>query len=206
MNVSLIYLYYNNLDAINNLKLNNVNRLPFRKIFIDDASAEPLELDSSWTNTLVVRMLNDVQWNMSNANNVAVSFVDTEFFVRMDIDHFFDNEEIIDFFSSYSLPDNSYKQFKRPHKNRLKVKFPPNIILMKTQDFISLGGYDERFCGYYGYEDMEFIRRLDMSGYKCIRDEKPYIYTSSCSTQGLDRSLDRNFLLFETIKNTGVPL
>lgn len=118
-------------------------------------------------------------FHIASAYNLAVSLVDTEYILKLDVDYvlnpyfnFFDNNRLgpKEFFTGdwrwHSLDNNLGF-----------LKFLNGLLYIKTADFKAVGGYDERFVG-YGYEDTDLYNRLEKHGlthrFICVKDITVY--------------------------------
>jgi predicted glycosyltransferase involved in capsule biosynthesis len=78
-------------------------------------------------------------------------------------------------------------------KVNYKTKPPPNIYLARVSDLINVGGYNESFCGNYGYEDKELMHRLKMNGFKETISKDVTVKTKAdLHTKNLNRDLTVN--------------
>lgn len=152
--MTVMYLYYNQPQAISKFERLCYQYLDIDFLFIDDGSKIPLKVD--WAK--VVRIEDDVPWNQPRANNIGFSCLyemnENETVLRMDIDHYFDVDDLL-YLKDYIPEQKEIIKFKR---NGLKSH--PNIYLANVKDLINVGGYNEAFCGNYGYDDTEFMQRL----------------------------------------------
>lgn len=198
--MKLLYLYYNQPEAIANLKRIGLNKSPFEIIIIDDGSNPKLNCD--WAT--VYRIEENVPWNMSRANNLGFSKLkENDIVLRLDIDHWFSLEDL-ERLSKVKLNSKEIVKFERVvvcEEKTYKTEPPPNIYMARVGDLVSSGGYDERFCGNYGYEDKELMHRLDKKGFKEIISEVLVKTKASLHTKGLNRDLTINRELYlELIK------
>jgi len=157
----------------------------------------------------------DVPWNQPEANNLAFLKSRTEWICRTDIDHYFDpsqvarmllliedkgpeSAEVFSFsrrFGSLLTPSSSswwrsrVWPFLKPH---------PNTLLLTKTTYWEAQGFDESFSGNYGYDDIDFRRRLPKppvnSGIVVRGDLR-----SESSTKRLYRDNTVNALLFQTV-------
>lgn len=154
--LTIQYLYYNQPQAISFFESIGYHQLQQNILFVDDASAQPLQL--KWQNAEVFRVKKDIPWNQPAANNLGFWHLYNQnpnaTVLRMDIDHYFTPSNIEKIAKIQVQPKQIY-QFKRhnalPH---------PNIYLARVQDLLNAGAYNETFCGNYGYDDKELNHRL----------------------------------------------
>lgn len=178
--MTILYLYYNQPEAIQFLEAQEYEGINF--LFVDDGSKEPLKTDLG----NVIRIDKDIPWNMSQANNIGLkSLAPDEIVVRMDIDHYFTLEEL------KQLSDIKPKKNEVIHFKRHPLKTPPNIFMARVGDLLDAGGYDEDFCGNYGYEDKELMYRLAKKGF-VFSLSNINVKVNKYSTKELSRNLSVN--------------
>lgn len=105
------------------------------------------------------RTLVDVRWNWLFGRNLGVSQATTEWVLLSDIDHVLPAETARVIMETKLNPRAVYR-FARVDAPALTPYKPhPNTWLMTRDMFDRVGGYDERFSGYYG-SDSEFRERV----------------------------------------------
>lgn len=105
------------------------------------------------------RCLVDVRWNWLFCRNLGVSEASTDWVLMTDIDHVLPRKTLAFILGANLGRRNAYR-FSRVDAPKLtKYKPHPNTWLMTRELFDCVGGYDERFSGYYG-TDGEFRRRV----------------------------------------------
>lgn len=189
--MTLFYLYYNQPEAIKNLEKVGVPNYDCDKVIVDDGSYPPLKCD--WAT--VYRIDEDVPWNQPAANNLGFSKIkESETILRMDIDHWIKHNDLL---KIESLPHNHIIHFKRiSHNNNGFIKeLAPmmNIYLTNISTIKEVGGYDESFCGSYGYDDKELMWKLKKAG--CVFEIHPEIkiqVNPVFSTDKLSRDIEVN--------------
>ena len=197
--MKILYLYYNQPKAIQNLENAGLNKSPFEIIIIDDGSNPKLNCD--WAT--VYRIEKDLPWNMSRANNLGFSRLNpNDIVIRMDIDHWFSLEDL-EKLSKIKLKPKEIIKFNRIvfSKRKYKTTPPPNIYMARVGDLINVGGYDERFCGNYGYEDKELMHRLKKNGFKETISEVLVKTNAYLHTTKLNRDLTVNRELYLELIN-----
>ena len=124
--LTILYLYYNQPEAIRFLESIGYEDVNF--LFVDDGSKAALKLD--WAE--VLRIDYDIPWNQPRANNKAFRHLKKGVVLRMDIDHYFDKEDIIYLkFLSHIIQDRAIIHFKRVNKTS-----HPNIYMARGEDLI----------------------------------------------------------------------
>lgn len=190
---NILYLYYNQPEAISFLESIGCPDYPISFIFVDDGSKEPLKLD--WPNAIVVRIDEDIPWNMSAANNLGFRYTNGKV-LRMDIDHFLEKDQI-KHLESIDLKKMELFIFDRYRTDiGRKIDPAPNIYLIGTEDYWSVGGYDEDYCGHYGYEDKDIRRKFDRAGFSVRKSSLIVNVDVRYSTRNLDRDLTVNKNLY----------
>jgi len=199
----LFYLYYNNPEAILNLEGQGLPEMDVQILIVDDGSEPPLRLD--WPNVRVIRIDQDIPWNMAAANNAGFAALPADAVIlRMDIDHWITPQmlEEVKGWAAELEPKTLLKFERMVHKNNggYITPSPPNIYLARVVDLIEAGGYDERFVGHYGHEDTELMHRLKKRGFTIATLRNYYTHCdASLGTKGMDRDASRNKALLEEL-------
>jgi hypothetical protein len=162
--LTLVYAYFNNGNMI------GVHQQYWREfacpercraIIVDDCSKEqPLSAYRFDVGFPVrrFRIKTDIPWNQDGARNLAMTNA-KGWCALLDMDHVLPAEAEEKIHSMVKDPKVVYK-FTRVNPEGKKLRKPgANIFLMHSDLFWKVGGYDERFAGYYG-SDINFIRRL----------------------------------------------
>lgn len=190
-NLTVMYLYYNQPEAIEFFEKLGYPDLPVNFMFIDDGSKEPLKLD--WAN--VIRIDKDIPWNQPAANNLGFRNIWGRV-LRMDIDHYFKLEDFPKIHElAKTVKTNELYHFKRITKRGLNKH--RNIYLTWVSNIQLIGGYDEDFCGNYGYDDLDLMFRLSKNGVKFKESDIEVFINHDLRTKGLDRNVSVNYQKFE---------
>lgn len=195
----LCYPVYNNQKAFDDIK-DHLSLLPCSITVVDDGSNPPLKTHNI-PNVKLFRIEEDKPWNQACANNLAIEKSEAKVILRMDIDHFILPKDY-DLFAKLAncLPQKTIYQFKRFRidKNEF-INVGCNIIMFKKTDFENIGRYDERFCGNYGYEDLEFQFRAKKLGFK-LQEYPLTIFTNAHNkTPDVVRDRSVNKELYRTL-------
>ena len=113
------------------------------------------------------RILKDVRWNWLACRNLGVSEATTDWVLLTDIDHVL-SVEAARFCMDGSLERSTVYRFSRvdaPHLTPYKAH--PNTWFLTRKMFDAIGGYDERFSGYYG-TDAEFRERVERAASQIV--------------------------------------
>ena len=197
--VSILYLYYNQPLALKHLEDIGYKDYPARTIIVDDGIKTPL--DCIWAE--IYRIEQDIPWNQPAANNLGFSKIkDDETVLRMDIDHWI---ELKDLLILPKVKENTIIKFKRlrhdPDGTTKELQAANNIYLTKASTIKTIGGYNEDFCGSYGYDDKELLYRLSLNRCHVLIHDSIFIHVcAESSTKNLSRDTSRNKKLFESIK------
>ena len=192
--MEILYLYYNQPKAIQNLESIGYPFTRFNFHFVDDGSKEPLKCE--WAK--VYRIQKDIAWNQPAANNYGFSKLDPEAYVlRLDIDHYF-NIEDLDAIDKIELKPKQIVYFRRK-LNGGEIASHPNCYLARVKDLIDIGGYNEEFCGNYGFDDSELRHRMKFNRFKLLFS-KIYLHAVlELRTEGLKRDTKINHTKFKRI-------
>ena len=169
--VTLCLPYYRNAGMLK-LQLQRLEQLPkdvkaqIEAIVVDDGSPDgeaqgrPIGLPLR-----IYRIEVDVRWNQDAARNIAVHHATHPWVLMTDIDHLVPRGTWVSALTR-QLDRNTAYRFNRTTLESIDpwtetpYKPHPNSWLMARALFDHMGGYDERFAGYYG-TDAEFRDRLN---------------------------------------------
>lgn len=151
----------------------------FHAIVTDDCSptspAKPVIESTGIASFQAYRTLKDVRWNWLFCRNLGVSKASTEWVLLTDIDHVLPAETLRSIVTEELDRDAVYR-FSRvdaPHvwpyalTECAPYKGHPNTWMMTRQMFAAIGGYDERFSGFYG-SDGEFRDRVHSTAKRVV--------------------------------------
>ncbi len=131
----------------------------------------------------------DVPWNQDFCRNLGVSEADTEWLLLTDIDHLIPERTMECLMYAKRLhQETAYRFSRRDYSVMNKYKLHPNSWFMTKELYEKVGGYDERFAGYYG-TDGDFRDRLkkiaeivDLKDVYIIRVGREHIPDASTTT------------------------
>lgn len=160
----------------------------------------------------IYRITKDVRWNQDAARNIAAHHATTRWLLLTDIDHMvpkgtwrrlmseaFLSEDFVYKFSRLSeTPDPAgYEPTLTPYKPH------PNSWLMTKAMYWKIGGYDERFAGWYG-TDGDFRDRVKKNAHVFMFDDPiirvPREVTPDASTTTYQRKTDADGDAIQRIK------
>lgn len=164
--VTLVMAYYDNpkmlaIQCADLAALPSKYRANIELILVDDGSPRwPAKLASEiGVNVQHYRVTVDVRWNQHAARNIGVHHASHPWLLLTDIDHRIPLATWQKILCS-SLNKNQAYWFERVSAPDLApYKTHPNSWLMMHELFDKIGGYDERFAGYYG-TDADFRHRV----------------------------------------------
>ena len=189
--MKILYLYYNQPEAIRFFEKLGYPDIGFDFVFIDDGSKQPLIC--KWAD--VYRIEKDTPWNQPAANNLGLSVLDPDDYVlRMDIDHWFTKKDLR-LISQLELDKREVVHFRRVSIDK-RLDPHPNIFLARVSDLTAIGGYNEDYCGSYGYDDLELRRRMEKAGFKFTLSNINCRAEPTLSTRGLKRDTETNRVKF----------
>ncbi len=122
-----------------------------RLIVVDDGSPKaPARAMETGVPIEIYRMGLDVRWNQDACRNLGVDRARDGWILMTDIDHLVPEETIKRLLETDLDPDKVYKFSRISEPDMAPYKPHPNSWLMTKAMFDRIGGYDERFAGYYG--------------------------------------------------------
>jgi len=118
----------------------------------------------------------DIRWNQDAARNIAAHHADTRWLLLTDIDHLVPRETY-ERIIQRKLSKGVVYRFSRETLERAGSDPPttpykphPNSWLMTRNTYERIGGYDERFAGFYG-TDADFRNRVAQAAEVVMLDE-----------------------------------
>jgi hypothetical protein len=203
--LTLAYSYYNNINAVE-IHVDNWSRYPIKLmkklhfILIDDCSDNKADLAINFPiNLTLLRITDNIPWNQPGAKNLGFKFAKTDWVFTSDIDHIL-QPEMCEKLLELKKDKKTVYYFSRLTDKGESRNSHPNSFLIHKDIFWELGGYDEDFCGHYGYDDI-LLRTMIQSHYKTEHLYSVYLisYPSLCSSD-LDRNRRKNKRLLKRKK------
>ena len=166
-------------------------------ILVDDYSDRSLVPDISGLPIRLLRVETDIDWNMAGCRNLAATQAKTDWLLFHDIDHVMDGENISRLLAGLSSLDaETLYRFSRI-ENGVLIDSHVNSFLVKRAMFWDLNGYDEDFCGFYGFEDIYLLECWMRKGNKILLLNNVEFRVEGSSTPRLSRDVSRNRALME---------
>jgi glycosyltransferase involved in cell wall biosynthesis len=123
----------------------------FEVIVVDDSSPFPAEkVIKNYPQVKLIKLKNSPSFNMTVARNKGAEIAKGEFLLFSDVDVIFSSDLI----EKLVIPDNDVIYGRIRKQNGEFVYRITYLALIKKDFFIKIGGFDERFAGYYGYDDV----------------------------------------------------
>lgn len=172
-------------------------------VLVDDCSDKPVAIPKTvHLNISLFRIGDSIKWNQPGARNLGVTMAPSAKILLTDIDHYFP-QELLEMMLKAPVPANELFVFERKNSEGEKVKSHCNTFFTSKSVFFKSLGYDESFCGNYGYDDSMFILMQERLGTRLA-----YFCSDHCITgksagvaySGLVRDTAANKLLFEEKK------
>jgi hypothetical protein len=136
-------------------------------IIVDYSSDEAVEpkVKNLSDKISVIRVENEKFFNISKAYNVAFKAAPDGLILKMDADYVM--SPYLNFFEIYSLKENefitgSWEDLSLDNQKSF-LRHLSGFLFIRKNDFLSIGGYDERFKD-YGFDDCDLCNRLDKKG------------------------------------------
>jgi hypothetical protein len=178
-------------------------RLAF--VIVDDCSSTPLTVDANGLNLRLLRVTDDIAWNMPGCRNLLATVAETDWLLFFDIDNTTAEAHIALLADALPRLDATQLHVFRRIEGGVDVEPHINTFLISRRGFFAAGGYDEDFCGHYGFEDVVFrnMWRKHVGG--------ELMFTNIAfeqlghRTAGLDRDTTRNQALAQYRLALGLP-
>lgn len=178
-------------------------RLSF--LVIDDHSDEQLQVDKGDLDLRLVRVDDDIAWNMPGCRNLAATLCETPWMLFFDVDNVASEASLLKLVNALPRLDRNRLHVFRRTENGVDVEPHINSFLITRQGFFRAGGYDEDFSGHYGFEDVAFrmMWRKHVGTEVLLTDIA--FEQIAFRTSGLDRDLSRNQALIAQRAASGMP-
>lgn len=178
-------------------------RLEF--LVIDDHSDTPLQVDPGPLNLRLLRVTDDIAWNMPGCRNLAALQARSEWMLYFDVDNVADEAAIAKLVGALPRLDRSRLHVFRRTEGGVDVEPHINSFLITRQGFFQAGGYDEDFSGHYGYEDVLFrLQWRRHVGAEVLLTDIAFEQLGF-RTAGLNRDTTRNQALIQAKAAAGLP-
>ena len=157
------------------------------------------------------RTLVDVRWNWLFCRNLGVSVATTNWVLMTDIDHVMPGKTFAAILETKLSPGMAYRLSRVDAPLGTAYKPHPNTWMMTRALFDKIGGYDERFSGFYG-TDGEFRRRVQdradgiiMLPHTMVRYPREVIADASTTTYGRKEPQDRSNVKRIVLERAEIP-
>jgi glycosyltransferase involved in cell wall biosynthesis len=197
--LSVIITSYNQDDiTIAHLKgCMNSTRLPDEIIVVNDGGGEELlnrikELNKNCPITYA-RITDDLVWNQNGARNLGLYLSTGDYIALEDNDHIpskYFYEEALKLFPEYDgVVVNkriviSEEDIKKSEWKPIGTRGTAEIIsIRKREHLLKIKGFDEQFCGQYGWDVPDFVNRIKKVGSKVTSVGYYYVVNSLSATE-----------------------
>jgi len=174
-------------------------------IVIDDCSDTPLAVDAAGLNLRLLRVEDDIAWNMPGCRNLGAVQAAAPWLLYFDVDNVTAEASIAMLVNALPRLDPQRLYVFRRTQDGQDLEPHINTYLVTRRGFFAAGGYDEDFCGHYGYEDVLFrnMWRRHVGGETLLTDIA--FEQLGFRTAGLDRDTTRNERLVQARAAAGFP-
>jgi hypothetical protein len=178
-------------------------RLSF--LVIDDHSDTPLSVDKGPLDLRLLRVEDDIDWNMPGCRNLAATVAETAWMLYFDVDNVASEASLRKIVDALPQLDTKRLHVFRRVEGGVDVEPHINSFLITRQGFFRAGGYDEDFSGHYGFEDVLFrmMWRKHVGTEVLLTDIA--FEQIAFRTSGLDRDTTRNQALAQARAAAGMP-
>jgi len=179
------------------------SRLKF--LVIDDHSDVPLTVDCGPLDLRLLRVDDDIDWNMPGCRNLAATVAETPWMLYFDVDNVVSEASLMKIVDALPRLDPKRLHVFRRVENGVDVEPHINSFLITRQGFFATGGYDEDFSGHYGFEDVLFrmMWRKHVGTEVLLTDIA--FEQIAFRTSGLNRDTTRNQALIQHRAAAGMP-
>ena len=178
-------------------------RLEF--LVIDDCSDTPLAAPAQGLNLRLLRVADDIAWNMPGCRNLAAVQARSDWLLYFDVDQFTAEANIAVILNAQARLSAQRLYVFRRRVDGVDAEPHINTFLISRSGFFRAGGYDEDFSGHYGFEDVVFRNMWR----RYVGDE---VLLTNISveqmgepTRGLNRDTQRNQALAQYKLALGLP-
>ena len=174
INLSIIIPVLNSHEAVRRQCLYLGSLVPYRAevIIVDDGSVPPLEgLSTAATRDKSIRLIRTQDfrpWTQPAARNFGVDGARGEILAFIDVDHIISQKAVWELcrFTGDRIDwrriPASLDEYGHLEPAAGKARKPAaGIFAMRAEIYRKLGGFDERFCGEYGFDDLDFLERFN---------------------------------------------
>lgn len=197
MNISIIYPCYNSqqmlshaLDVYRKYDARYLDVLEF--LIVDDGSSPPLHVDGVGLNLKHLRIKQDIPWNQGGAKNLGTVQAAHDWLLYLDADRIVPPATLDHLFKSVTT--GQYYLFAQTnHDGSWRgTKKPFGVLCVEREQMLRVKGFDERFCGAYGYEDQHLCKKLKVAGVQKIKLNDLYLVAYDTVMDGKTRALSRD--------------
>jgi glycosyltransferase involved in cell wall biosynthesis len=173
-------------------KLSDEFRHQVELLMVDDYSDEPYELDVSGLSAKLYRVTTDIDWNMAGCKNLLMTQAQADWLLYFDNDNYVPANQIEILLTHLgNLGPATVFYFRRLIDGK-DVEAHINTFLVHKTALNTVGGFDEDFCGHYGYEDIHFINLLEKFGIQRRLIPEIGFVQQNYRTEKLSRESNRN--------------
>lgn len=182
----------------------NSDFMPDEIIAVNDGGTDDLKekirnIENKKCPIIYAKIIEDIRWNQNGARNLGLFLSRGDIIALEDNDHIpsktFYRDAMKLIYNGYdyvftskrvvvSLDDilNNPQEDWKPLNNRGEAKI---IAIVKREILLGIKGFDEEFCGYYGWDVPDFVDRADRLGVKSASVN--YYYTAPVYSRMNDR-------------------
>ena len=168
--ITYVLTYFNNPDMMkvqlatwHTYPVEIRNAMDF--IVVDDCSNPPLYIENANLNLTVLRVTDDITWNLPGARNLGADFCKTPWLLLTDTDMVLTAENAIKLIHLDTSDTNTIWNIKHSDAFlQMKRGFSANMMYLSKRLYWKCCGYNENFSGSYGGQEGHFRSKLFREG------------------------------------------
>jgi len=132
-------------------------------VIVDDCSSVKYEIPDFNLNIRWLRITDDIKWNNPGARNLGVTYAPSDKVLLTDVDLEFPEQTLRAIIRRKECGRKFLRILRRTPDGQ-PDRSHPNVFVLSRARFLRLYGYDEEFCGNYGFDDVIFVKWQKYNG------------------------------------------
>jgi hypothetical protein len=188
--ITKFYTYYGQKEMLPLIKEQSDRGV--KTVIIDDCSLEPLQPIEGID---CYRIEQDIKWNMSGAKNLAFHLYDG-WIMHSAMDNLLYASAMLELEKmEREIGEVYFVQVIIDGVLEPMNKNPHDTFIMHKSDFDKIGGFDEDFAGYWGYEDILFYQ-MCLKNFRVFDVQGVFVIHNDNGVCNMEKNADRNYPIF----------